>query len=162
MTDENGVLVASSADLADLETRHGFAADEDGRIAISPAPGIELGYAQITSDAVQTGAGNNSPAGLQTTVTVGQRPIIVELTANQVYQSSASGISTIAIQQDGVTVAAMSITLTNTRFPLNRRVRLAPAAGDYTYSVNILQAITGNTTIYAAATDPAAIHVVEV
>lgn len=132
-------------------------------INVSPGPlGVELGYAEITANHVQTGAGSADVAGLSVTANVGGRPIIVRLNASSVFNSSASGISTLKILEGSTQLASVTATLTTTTIPVAREVRLSPSAGSHTYKVSLTQVITGNSTLSASATDPASLQVVEV
>lgn len=132
------------------------------RVAAKPSVPQELGYAQITSSAQQTGAGTSDAAGLSVTVTVGSRPIIVEVGGTTVNNSSASGVGTISLKEGATVLATFSSSLTTIPQPVSRAVRLTPTAGSHTYKVTIGQLVTGNTVLTASATDPAFIWVREV
>jgi hypothetical protein len=129
--------------------------------------GIELGYAEITSNYVQTGAGNSDVTGLSTTVTVGSRPIRIEFACSSIQNSSASpsGLTSLAINEGSTiltTAAFGGLTTANVTVPVTRSVRLAPSAGSHTYKIVLGQVVAGNSTIAAAATSPAYIWVTEV
>lgn len=124
--------------------------------------GVELGYAEITADVTQTGSGNQDVAGLSVTVNVGSRPIIVQIGAKSLANSSASGVGVLSIKEGATTLATISAVLSTLTLPIFRSRRLAPSAGSHTYKVNLAQLVTGNSTLGAASTDPAFIHVIEV
>jgi hypothetical protein len=132
------------------------------RVNSKRVAGTELGYAEITSNVVQTGAGNQVVSGLSVTVTVGSRPIRIEVGCSSLTSSSASGISTVAIKESTTTLTSASAVLTTVALPITRAVRLTPSAGSHTYKINLGQTITGNATLGAAAASPTYIHVVEV
>lgn len=132
------------------------------RVTRSSIRGVELGYAAITANVTQTGAGNVDVPGLSVTVTVGSRPIIVQVGASGLANSSASGVGGLQIKESTTVLASMSVILTALTFPVFRSVRLAPSAGSHTYKVNLSQLVTGNATLSAASTDPAFIQVIEI
>lgn len=126
------------------------------------AGGIELGYAQITSTFTQTGAGSSDVTGLSTTVTVGTRPILVKFGCGGLANSSASGGTQMLIKESSTTLTAATIVFSTVGQPVFREVRLTPSAGSHTYKITLVQTVTGNSSITAAATDPAYIQVIEV
>ena len=126
------------------------------------AGGIELGYAQITSNATQTGAGFADVAGLSTTVTVGTRPIVIEFGCDGLVNSSASGIATAQIAEGSTVLTSATVSLTTVGQVICRRVRLTPSAGSHTYKVVLAQVVTGNSQIICSSSDPAYISVIEV
>lgn len=128
----------------------------------SLAGGVELGYAQITSNATQTGAGNNDVSGLSVSVTVGVRPILVRFEASSAFNSSGSGITIISIKESSTVLSTVSVSSTTLALPVRREVRLAPSAGSHTYKINLQQFVSGNSTLSAGSTDPAFIQVIEV
>lgn len=126
------------------------------------AGGVELGYASRTSNFTQTGAGSSDVTSLTTTVTVGSRPIIVKANADGLSNSSASGITLLVIQEDGVTIAVQTVSLSVLAELVAREVRRTPSAGSHTYKLVLTQLVTGNSTLAAGAADPAFIQVIEV
>lgn len=131
-------------------------------IRVTPQGPRELGYAEITAEVTQTGVGNTDVPGLSVTVTVGTRPIVVEIGGTALHLSSASGIGGLTIKEGSTNLASFSSVLSTTYLPVARKVRLAPSAGSHTYKVNIAQITAGNTILTAAADNPAYIHVYEV
>lgn len=148
----------NAAAMEDLEERLSDYAD------LVAAGGIELGFAQVTSNTTQTGAGVSDVPGLEVTVTVGSRPIVLLLSAQSLVNSSGSGVGYVALQEVTPLTTLGSCIASGTALPLPvaRRVRLAPSAGSHTYKVVVGQLVTGNTTLQATALDPASIQVVEV
>lgn len=129
-----------------------------------PAGNTELGYAQITSDATQTGFGGFDVPGLSVTVTVAARPIKVIFDAQVVNNSASNGVGTVDIYEGStklanVTVSNISVAALNAP-GAHREYRAAPSAGSHTYKIK-LSSLVGNTTIKAAADSPAFIQVVE-
>lgn len=132
-------------------------------IQLAPGPrNVELGYAEITSNFTQTGAGSSDVTGLSVTVNVGARPILVILGASAFYNSSASGVGGLTIKEGSTSLGALTASLTTLVLPVFRQVRLNPSAGSHTYKVVISQLITGNTILTGSATDPASLHVIEI
>lgn len=132
-------------------------------INVSPGPlGVELGYAEITANHVQTGAGTSDVTGLSVTVNVGARPIKIEFGCTSLANSSGSGLSSISIMEGATVLTSATYGLTTNTVPIYRAVRLAPSAGSHTYKIALGQIITGNSTLGAAANSPAYIHVTEV
>ncbi|NUQ70403.1 MAG: hypothetical protein HUU17_06215 [Chthonomonadales bacterium] len=134
------------------------------RVAKNPVVGVELGYASITSSVTQTGAGTQDVAGLAVTVNVGARPIMVRFEAGAISNTSASGLTVVKIMEGATTLGSANLGLltANGSAPVSRSVRLAPSAGAHTYKINLGQFVTGNSSITAAADNPAYIQVVEV
>lgn len=126
------------------------------------SPPRELGYAQITTTATQTGAGSGDVSGLSVTVTVGSRPIVVEFACDGLVNTNASGITTAQIKEDTTVLAASTVSLTTIGMVVCRKVRLTPSAGAHTYKINLAQVVVGNSQITAGASDPAYIWVYEV
>jgi len=136
-------------------------------VSIQLAPGprnVELGYAEITASVTQTGAGNQDVAGLSVTVEVGARPIMVRFETGAISNTSASGLTVVKIMEGATTLTLVNFGLltANGNMSLSRSVRLAPAAGAHTYKINLGQFVTGNSSITAAADNPAYIQVIEV
>lgn len=126
------------------------------------SPPRELGYAQITTTATQTGAGSGDVSGLSVTVTVGSRPIVVEFGCDGLVNSSALGITQVNIQEGATILSAATVSLTTVGMVICRRVRLTPSAGSHTYKIALGQVTAGNSQIVCSATDPAYIWVYEV
>lgn len=124
--------------------------------------GVELGYAEITSNVTQTGLGSTDIAGLSVTVNVGARPILVKFGARSLTNSSASGVGGVIIKEGATSLCSGLASLTTLAMPIYREVRLAPSAGSHTYKAVITQLVTGNTTLAAASGEAAYIQVVEV
>lgn len=131
-------------------------------IDLVAAGGILLDSKKITSNFTQTGVGTSDVTGLALTVTVGDRPIVVEFGAASVFNSSGSGITVAAIMEGATQLATVTVSLTGLPFPATRRLVLNPSAGSHTYKIALGQIVTGNSTISASATDPAGISVIEV
>lgn len=124
--------------------------------------GLELGYAQITSD-FTTAAGPVDAAGLSITVTVGARPIMLEFYSQGLSNSAAGGYGSATLvegstvlQRGGFGGAA------NVTFPGTVRVRLAPSPGSHTYKVQLAAVIAGTAKLQATADGPAFIRAFEV
>lgn len=132
-------------------------------ISLSPGPaGVELGAAILTSNVVQTGAGNQDIADLTLTVEVGARPILLLLSGGSFANSAAGGVGTLQIKEGATILGSVQAVLTTLSIPVIRAVRLSPAAGPHTYKVNLGQLVTGNTTLSASATEPTLLEVLEV
>lgn len=159
ITFENKPSTATPLNATNLQQLEDDAEDYADALA---AGGVELGYAQITSTATQTGVGSGDVASLTTTVTVGTRPIVVEFGCDGLVNSSGSGIATAQIKESTTILAQATVSLTTIGMVICRRVRLAPSAGSHTYKINLAQVITGNSQIICSATDPAYIAVFEV
>ena len=123
---------------------------------------VELGYAEITANDTQTGAGNKDVSGLSVTITVAARPILILAGASSLSNSSASGISQFRIMESSTVLATYTISQTTLAVVPMRTVRLAPSAGSHTYKINILQFVTGNTVLGAGATDPTFIQAIQI
>lgn len=144
----------SAAALEDMETRLSAYTDTVA------AAGIELGYAEITSNATFTTV--QDIAGLTTTVTVGTRPIMIEF-YGVVFASVADKYIIGSINEGATQISAGASTpgVTSAFSTLMIRTRIAPSAGPHTYKIRAL-CQSGTGTIGAAATQPAYISVVEV
>lgn len=126
------------------------------------AAGVLLDSASITSNFTQTGAGASDVTGLAVTVTVGTRPIQIRFSCDSFFNSSASGIGTIGIQEGATVLAARTSPLGTAVAAGNRETApLTPSPGSHTYKIVLGQVVTGNTTLSAAATSPATITVLE-
>lgn len=126
--------------------------------------GRELGYAEITSNVVQTGAGSQDVAGLSITVEVGDRPIRLEFGCGALSNSLAAGLTSISLMEGAVVLASANAGLAaaGTNYTITRAVRLNPSPGTHTYKINLAQVTSGNCTLGASATTPAYITAIEV
>lgn len=128
--------------------------------------GRELGHAEITSNATRASTTPADVAGLSTTVTVGSRPIEVVFSCGAVSNGNATAGVAVKILE-GSTVKGGAVTFVadaGVAMPLNRRIRLSPAAGSYTYKIQLAAFVAGTATISAdtgATYGPASISVVE-
>lgn len=159
ITFENAPSTATPLNATNLAELEEDAEDYADSLA---AGGVELGYAQITSTATQTGAGGSDVAGLSVAVTVGTRPIVVEFGCDGLVNTSGSGIAQAFIKEGSTNLTAATVSLTTIGMAVCRRVRLTPSAGSHTYKITLVQVVTGNSQITASAIDPAYIHVLEV
>lgn len=127
------------------------------------ASGVLLDSKKITSNFTRTGAGTSDVTGLDVTVTVGDRPIVIEFEAASVFNTSGSGITVAAIMEGATQLATNTISLTGLPFPGGRRTPpLSLSPGSHTFKISLGQLVTGNSTISASSTDPAHIAVYEV
>lgn len=132
-----------------------------------PSGNVELGYAEITSNATAT---NPSPAadiaGLTTTVEVSDRPIEIRVQGYLLTNSVATSGWNLIINEDNTTdyyVDAMKVVGTaGSGKGAHGILRRNPAAGTHTYKVKWSRVVSGDLTLFAAATQPAFIQVVEV
>lgn len=151
----------SAAALVDLEER---VTDYSESVA---AAGVELGYASITSDATRASTTFADVSGLSTTVTVGSRPIQIEFSCGNASNNGANAGVAVKILAGTSTIGGLQtfFTAANVSTPLNRRIRHAPAAGSYTYKVQLATVFAGTATVKAdsgTTYGPASISVVEV
>lgn len=119
---------------------------------------IKLGYAQITANVGNTGAGLNT-IGLSVTVTVpaGGRDIEITFMAS-IQNTTAANLSTIAILESSTVLESQIITnpVTNGNVPCTLIARVsAPSAGSHTYTVQSATS-AGTVTVLASATGAAA------
>jgi len=150
---EDAPSVATALNATNLEQ-----SEQDAIDAAIAAGGVELsgGYAERTSNYTRTGAGTDDVTGLTITVSAdGTTPIILEVNAASINNSSASGIGGIAIQESSTVLTGITVSLTIDLAPVARKVRITPSAGSHTYKVTLGQIITGNTVLTAAAGSPA-------
>lgn len=132
-------------------------AQQDAIDAAIAAGGVELsgGYAERTSNYQRTGAGTDDVTGVTITISAdGVTPIYLEAQASAFYNSGASGIATVAIQEGATVITAATNSLSADLMPLCRGRRFIPSAGSHTYKLTIGQLITGNATIAGAANSP--------
>lgn len=126
-------------------------------------PGVELGYAEITSDFTRTGAGASDVTGLSVTAEVGERPIVVEFGCGGLSNTNAAGLSAAQIYEGATKLAqVLGGVGTSSTHGATRSVRLNPAAGSHTYKIVVGQLVLGNTVIDADVDNPAYIRVTEV
>jgi hypothetical protein len=161
-----GAVVLSSADLTDGTAAYGFSqgflaarpaattlgwyfATDDGGGTLYRSTGAawqqqtsrgELGYAQITSTVNVAASTPTDVSGLTTTVTVGTRPISVEIFG---VVSAATAGDAVALQiaidgtYGGVGFSTTSISTAAGFGTLIMQARLTPAAGSHTYKVGL-------------------------
>lgn len=125
--------------------------------------GVELASATSTSNYTQTGVGSSDVTGLTVTVTTGVRSVEIYFSCSSIANSGATGVGTVQIQEDGTTIASITISpgTTNSQ-TASRLIRRAPSAGSHTYKIVLAQTVTGNTTISASGTNPSIISVKEI
>ncbi len=123
---------------------------------------MELGSATATTDFTQTGAGNSLVTGLQVTVTVGSRPLLVMVSAKIQHTVSGSAVA-LSIEEDGTQVvdAGWTCPANSAVGSIHRAKRTAPAAGTHTYRVRITTTGSGNGLVLASATSPALLEVLQ-
>jgi hypothetical protein len=131
--------------------------------------GVELGYAEITSNFAGTSTSLADVTGLSVTVSVGARPIIVRFQSNGVTESAGTFGGGVYLDQDGSSLGTMGIWVSQTTFaPAICERRLNPSAGSHTYKIRYKQGTAGTLTIVAGlgnaegTNGPAFIQVVEV
>lgn len=129
--------------------------------------GIELGYAQRTSDFTTTSTSLVDVTGLTTSVVVATRPIVVRFEA--VLGSSVSGgIGSISLFEDGTQIATIPYAQNGgAQARVARAVRRAPSAGSHTYKAQatVTPFGSGTLTVYGdsgSPVGPSSIQVVEV
>lgn len=127
---------------------------------------VELanGYAEILSLATEASTSFTAVTGLTVTVTVGDRPIIVEAGGSLLNNSSTGGAQLQLVE--GTTELKQFINSlasgANKGTGWFMRRRLTPTPGSHTYSVRMRATTTGNAQMSASATDPAWLQVTEV
>jgi hypothetical protein len=133
---------------------------------VSEGSGIELGYAEITSNFGPTAGGANTIyaiTGLSTTVTVGSRPVRIEAFLPDAIPSVANATVTLLIYEDGSFVESNAVAGSATaskRTNPHTIVRRNPAAGSHTYDARIKSDIAATITVEAGVGFPAWIQVV--
>lgn len=116
----------------------------------------------VTAVVANTAAEVNVSGGWTVTVTVGARPVIVEMFVPTTIHSVATSDLTFLLYQDGSLIGAS----TNFNPTLGRgsagrlRTRVNPAAGSHTYKIMIKSNNAGNFTFNCGAGFPAQLHVV--
>lgn len=153
----------SAEALEDMEERLSQYVDD----TLTGGGGTELGYAEITSNAtVTSGVGAADVAGLSVSVTVASRPIIIKVNGPGLSNDGNGATSGFQIKEGATTFGGQTRLETESsasvKFPVAREIRLAPSAGAHTYKVTIISVTAGTTTLYASATDPCFIQVLEV
>ncbi len=138
----------TAAALEDLETRLATYTDAVG------AGGVELGYAQTTSNFVTTSTVLTDVTSLSTTVTVGSRPIVVIFYADGANTTAAFGF-TAMLNMDGSSIGAIGGGLYNSSSAIvttiNARRRLTPSAGSHTFKIQVKNNSAGTLTLTAGA-----------
>ena len=118
--------------------------------------GLELGYAEVTTTAASTNltAGGDAWPGMSITVTVGVRPIIVEVWCPVMTNNTLADGAQLNLYEGSTFLAASFVTKVNAN---NKgsvgyiRKRLSPSAGQHTYQAKI-NALVGGTANFAADT----------
>jgi hypothetical protein len=157
-----GTIVAS--DIADGTITY-------AKLNADATSGRELGYAEITANATTTSTTAVDVAGLSTTVTVADRPIIVEFGCTALGNvTDSSGVNVFIVDTSGPTNVAIGFrgsptvsagdALQSTSVMIRRR--LDPAAGSKTYKLQLAAVTAGTAVITASAESPAWIQVTEV
>ena len=149
----------SAEALEDLEERLSDYTDSVG------TGGVELGYAEITSDDTVT-TSEHDITGLAVTVTVATRPIVIYVSGPAIKNDTTGAAFGFQIKE-GATLLGNSTYGTNAStinipYPVSRRIRLAPSAGTHTYKVTLFAAFAGTTTLSASSDSTCSIQVVEV
>lgn len=127
------------------------------------AGGAELGYAEITSNFVTTSLTAVDIPGLAVTVTVGAKPIMVEIGC-WVASHSVAGKSVVIDLLEGAVDTGSGFTTSpaaSSFVPLGCKRRLAPAPGNHTYKAAAQVFAAGTGTIYASPAAPTFIRVTE-
>ena len=129
--------------------------------------GVELGYAEITSNFTSGGVANTIYAvtGLTTTVTVGSRPVRIDGLLQAVLPSASTTTVSALIYEDGSFVGGISSVgsaTANKRLGMTPWLRRAPAAGSHTYDIRVKSDITATLTVESGVGFPSAIQVREV
>lgn len=151
---DDGSTPHDAAAMKDIEKRLSDYTDSIGG-------GVELGYAQITSNFTQTGAGNSEITGLSVTVTVGSRPILVRFYAAQVACSSGSGLAGLGLYEGATALQSTFGPQGTGNSHVCSEARVTPSPGSHTYKANLIQVVTGNTTITATNTQPTFLQVIQ-
>jgi hypothetical protein len=144
----------------------GFQRDDASGALLVAGYGVELGYAEITSNP-NPGITSVAPAwqdipGLVVPVVVGNRPIVVIFSGPRVFNSGAFRTD-IGIREgvNDLQVGQLTSNAANDGSPMVLRVRLAPTPGAHTYKISGRVSAASTGTIQAAATGPASIQVLE-
>lgn len=124
---------------------------------LEPSSGVvELGYAEITSDATSTSAYPTitKVTGASITVVKGVRPVMVRAWAGRVHNSAANGRTILSILQDNVEkqFAAMDQHATVSEGgPMTVEYRCNAAPGTYVFDLGLSRVTAGTSTILAGA-----------
>lgn len=123
----------------------------------------ELGYAAITADVTQVGAGNALVTGMSSTVTTTSRPVMVTMSTQIKHGTSGSTIA-LTLEEDGTQILSAEFTAAaaNQSVPVERSIRRFPSAGSHTYRCRVTTTGTGTGTVMASSTSPAWVNVVQV
>jgi len=128
--------------------------------------GVELGYAEITSN-FTTGTAANTVypvTGLSVTVTTGSKPVMVEAFLPAITALAGTMDVSCQLYEDGTVIQASSETSSATANKSvigTPRVRRNPAAGSHTYDVRLKANIANGMIALANAAFPAFIQVKE-
>ena len=120
-------------------------------VTTKPTSGVELGYAEITSDFTTTSTTPVDVTGLSTTVNTGG-PVIIEVFAPGWKNSGANGGILVSVWEDSTQVAVVAgnfINLASASEPMIGKVRRVPTVGAHTYKVTAQATISGTVTINA-------------
>lgn len=135
----------------------------DGSAWATAGPrGVELGYAEITSTTPNFSTSETDITGLSITVTVRDRPIIVEFFCGAV-NNATSDKYVIAYIKEGTTKLQDGICTPGVAgefAALYAKARLAPSAGSHTYKISGLSQ-SGNASFTASAAQPTFIRAAE-
>lgn len=134
--DPDATTPLSAVALEDVETRLSAYADSVA------AGGVELGYAQITSNVSTTATAVTDIASLTVTVTVGTRPILIRCHFDAGNTTSALGADVI-LNEDGTDIGKIATWLGDNWFPIAGHRRRAPSAGSHTYKLRSRQSAAG-------------------
>lgn len=123
----------------------------------------ELGYAAITADVTQVGAGNALVTGMSSTVTTTSRPVMVTMSTQIKHGTSGSTIA-LTLEEDGTQILSAEFTAAaaNQSVPVERSIRRFPTAGSHTYRCRVTTTGTGTGTVMASPTSPAWVNVIQV
>ena len=132
----------------------------------SEGGGIELGYAEITSNFTTTSTGTQvDVAGLSVAVVTADRPITIEFYCSQIFHSAAGAAPSLRLLEGSTIIETAGFLLPTAGggTPGVMRVRRNPAPGAYTYKVAAFQPGSpgGTITMVAAAIAPAHLSVIE-
>lgn len=132
----------------------------------NPNRGTQLGYAEITSNATFD-ATEDDIAGLSVTVTVGQRPIVVEFGCRAISNPTANAGCVIFLKESTTYLWTwddylIAVAANFRSGGIARSGTLSPAAGSHTYKISAVTGAASTGTIVAEATAPAYIRVLEV
>lgn len=126
--------------------------------------GIELGYAEITANVNTTSTTAVDIAGLEVTVEVRDRPILLRFGCRAVANNTSNGNVVIGIHDDANNVVQWGDMINhpvNARRALMIARRLAPAPGSHTYKMRWLVS-SGTGSLLAGTDHPAFLQAVEI